>query len=207
MAIKNIDIADKTTLDVINNKIGTSIDNKNIFEKLDSIGYHVSLTGIGATVYEKSSSDLINYSYATIAKFIAPIDGIYKFKAEIKNVSGLTVTVTIGKPQEFSIAVDTSKDSITYVSSIAYSGSIVGNAYYLTQISSTGSLSSAGSKAQLLRNSTIIYNEYMSSETTKNANVNFYCKAGEQVILWGGTGSSTQIQFSNVQITYQPKDK
>ena len=166
-----------------------------------------SLNGIGATVYEKLSADVINNSYVTIAKFIAPIDGIYKFKAEIKNLSGLTVGVTIGKPQDFSIAVDASKDSITYVSSLAYSGSTVGKAYYLTQISSTGSFSSAGTKAQLTRNSTIIFNEFMSPETTKNANVNFYCKAGEQVILWGGTGNSTQVQFSDVQITYQPKDK
>lgn len=231
-----IKIADKPTLDNVNTNIGTSTDtggssttgtlmgklNYMISQGFGNLNYIISqglasLTGEGTTIYSSDKEISMTGSTSSpgdkcIAKFVAPVSGIYK----------VTVGAKAQSSYEFDILkIESFRQIYTYSdSSTVRTGYIEANqdtGYDLSNVGEACFISSEYSvKREIDGLSSIFYGDIMpklgSINTKTDASVSktfsFYCKAGEQVQLAGffrSASTSKKVYLNSVNITYQSR--
>lgn len=166
-----------------------------------------SLTGEGATVYESLPEMQISPKYTTLAKFIAPVTGLYKITGTVTSIYTGSALFRVGKPIENSVTFNASEGSTTYHNNVPelYQGLVIGGTFSLSKTINTSILSTT-EVTELTRNSCIIYSEHFQTGVSDNIERLFYCYAGERVILWAGSGTTNQFKVSDLKIDYQPRE-
>lgn len=153
-----------------------------------------SLTGTGVTIYSGSttSTTITRTYFKVIAKFIAPLDGIYRVTYPGANSGGKT---SVGKLSRE--VCQWSPNSLFLVT---------GNEYYAYNLYSVNSNYTTGTYDPSLPRAELITLEYSQKSGS------FYCKAGEPVVLAivnlaesNYTTPSITTTAGTVTVTYQSK--
>ena len=161
-----------------------------------------SLTGVGATAFSSSLScqlDTIGmYRYYCIAKFIAPISGIYTVTLNASAPAGsgnwIEVVKAIDSPDPVNGSYEAANS--TYTVNEIYNRSVV-NTYTGTYTTDGGTI------ARLF--STLLGKFFVSASSSANGTYTFFCKEGEPIALFGRTVSSNiYVIFNSCTVTYQP---
>lgn len=168
----------------------------------------VSLTGEGTTVYSGSTTSIGNTSYFTcIAKFIAPVTGVYK----------ITLSNNGSCPGNFYQVIDAILSGVIQSGSYEYLGGIFINSDQSYEASSINSNCNA-----IINNMNISWNNYnevgrfkLSTapyqlmkylgqvSASQTATFTFHCTAGDFVQIIGSTLVSKYGSLSSVKITCQ----
>lgn len=198
-------------------KIGTTTDvggsntAGSVMGKLNTVinqnAREVSLTGEGATVYENEPEHTVTATFEVLAKFIAPVTGLYKITGVVSNPGTNFVQLRVGKPIANNVTFKATEDSTTYFNnaSMSYPATVVGAKYYLPKTYGK-SITSTTDQAEILKNSDLVFYTDLLKGASKNMESLFYCYAGERVILWICDVTETAFVTSNIKITYQPRE-
>ncbi|HCT64218.1 MAG TPA: hypothetical protein DIC60_02935 [Lachnospiraceae bacterium] len=155
----------------------------------------VSLTGTGTTIFSYSTAFNIYLSYKCIAKFIAPISGLYVVTLNTTaNASGsstsrpLALYKTVG-------SIDTTATRLS-----------VASVYDLSTVAAT--TYNYSTSAQLSNYLEPLFFITSTNNVAVSKTCYMFCKAGEPVVLVvcasSSDTSSQSFPFSNITITYQP---
>lgn len=153
-----------------------------------------SLTGIGTVVFSYSTAFNIYLSYTCLAKFIAPISGLYAVTFNTTaNASGSTTS----RPLALYKTVDSIDTTATRLS--------VANVYNSSTVAATTyNYSTAAQQSNYLEP---LFSITSANNVAVSKNCCMFCKAGEPVVLVVCASSSdTSAQsfpFSSIAITYQ----
>lgn len=173
-----------------------------------------SLTGSGVTLFSANAQSGVSWTLdypIVLAKFIAPIDGIYALTL------GAAFSRSIWKSGDVSPSL--SYDGTIYQHNGRY------DPYYVYDKSSVGTVMTDMERVTYGTTNkngyTLTYTLDKSSDTalftgaqliakniSKNSPKYFRCKAGEPVVLIGvslGTTGSTTVSIPSVTVTYQPR--
>lgn len=173
-----------------------------------------SLTGSGVTLFSKDAQSRVSWELSypiVLAKFIAPIDGIYALTLDA------SFYYSIWKSGDVSPSL--SYDGTNYQHNGRY------DPYYVYDKSSVGTVMTAmervtygttNSKGYTLTYTLDQSKDYalftgaqlIAKDVSKNSPKYFRCKAGEPVVLIGvslGSTGSTTISIPSVTVTYQPR--
>lgn len=150
-----------------------------------------SLTGEGANVYVGSTTNSSS-QWVCIAKFIAPVSGVYKITT---NYGGSSSKTMLFIPRRQGTPVS---DSMFAGPGGAYTMNTV-NTAMVVGTNSSGDVDGAVTEAKALPVVDII------GLHRANPSVNyFYCDAGEPVVI-GSRGGTNPGPFSSIVISYQPR--
>ncbi len=209
-------------IDKINTNTATSTTSSSTGTLSQKLNYLInqrqaSLTGTGTTVYS-SSSTIFNYTdeFKCLAKFIAPIDGLYR--VTIKGATGKdSGGVIIYKIEDAKLAWGYNNfnynTEYAYAHAISqsasYEASTIGSYSYMSSSfawdTSIGSDDAGGGFISAMPRVGFVPVDASTATTTS---FNIYCKAGEPVQLVGNGSATTRskrLPINSIVITYQNK--
>jgi len=174
-----------------------------------------SLTGVGATVFSAvpfpaSFSWTDNTKPAILAKFIAPVSGMYTFTF---NLSSQRHIVKFGRGKNVNFASSGNSYANDIDPFYAYNNVSVGAVAISAPIVIRTAASFSASLSTAFQNSLYDDLKYalgagysiLGIYPSGGASCNFYCEAGEPVILAAvGTGGTSPFAVTSAVVTYQP---
>lgn len=173
-------------------------------------GIKPSLTGVGLVAYNASGNYSISIdSYICVAKFIAPVSGIYKVTLIANgqsNSNGIFIKKIITTTLSHTISDGKKIEAIAISQEASYDVSAVGSASYPYITDTYGSWNTrfgsntSGCSKLIDAMPNIAY--LVTNPSMRSALVTMYCEQGEPVQLVA-TGKSNNLYLNTVTITYE----